>query len=99
MVLLETKILDLIINQGVKILDKFTGIIDGATTMLNGFKEFATSIISSLDISPILSWITDNVIKSALGGFFTGINMINVIGLVLVPVIKAIDWTKKLVKK
>jgi len=99
MVLLETKILDLIITQGVKILDKFTSIIDGATTMLNSFKEFATSIISSLDISPILSWITDNVIKSALGGFFGGVNIINVIGLILIPVIKAIDWTKKLVKK
>ena len=99
MVLLETKILDLIITQGVKILDKFTGIVDGATSMLNCFKEFATSIISSLDISPILSWISDNVIKSALGGFFSGVNMINIIGLILIPVIKTIDWTKKLVKK
>jgi len=99
MTLLETKILDMIINQGIKILDKFTNIIDGATDMLNGFKEFATSIISTLEISPIISWITDNVIKTTLGSFFSGVNIINVIGLILIPVIKAIDWSKKLVKK
>jgi hypothetical protein len=99
MTLIEAKILDTIINQGVKILDKFTGIIDGATTMLNGFKEFATSVISSLDISPIITWMTNNVIKTTLGGFFSGVNIINVIGLILIPVIKAIDWSKKLVKK
>jgi hypothetical protein len=99
MTLLETKIIDMIINQGVNILDKFTGIIDGATIMLNGFKEFATSIISSLDITPIISWMTDNVLNTVLGGFFSGVNMINVIGLILIPVIKAIDWSKKLVKK
>jgi hypothetical protein len=99
MTLLETKIIDLIINQGVKILDKFTNIVNGVTIMLNGFKEFATNIISSLEISSIISWMTDNVLNTVLGSFFSGVNIINVIGLILIPVIKAIDWSKKLVKK
>jgi hypothetical protein len=78
-----------------EIIKYFGGMVD----IMNKFKEFATSIIERLDIQPILNWFSKISGGSILGPLLAGISIITILNEVLTPVIKSVDWGKKLVKK
>jgi hypothetical protein len=98
MILVETKIVDWMISNGEKALKVLANLVDGIGKLFISFNEFSTIIISQLNIEPILTWFTNSAVESGLGMFFIGINIINIISEILAPVIKSIDWAKKLSK-
>jgi hypothetical protein len=73
--------------------------LGGMFDMMNKFKDFATTIIDRLDIQPILNWFGEITVGNVLGPLIAGINIISILNEILTPVIKSVDWDKKLVKK
>lgn len=79
--------------------DEISNYFGGMVDIMNKFKEFSTSIIERLDIQPILNWFSKISSGSILGPLLAGISIITILNEVLTPVIKSVDWGKKLVKK
>jgi len=95
---LEDSVIGKLIDGGVEFATKQVNLISGITTMFDSFKSFITNI-GGEDIKPILSWFGDIGAGSIIGGLFSGISIINIIAELLAPVIKSINWNKKLVKR
>ncbi len=79
--------------------DEIRNYFGGMVDIMNRFKDFSTSIIEKLDIKPIINWFGEASVGSVLGPLLAGISIITILNEVLKPVIKSVDWGKKLVKK
>ena len=86
---------------------------DAVISFLDGFKDFQFSTLLSFDIQPILDWFSqigssaieilawfkEESVKHLLGHIIISLQIISVLAYVLAPVIKSINWSKKLQKK
>jgi hypothetical protein len=78
---------------------KISGYLDGMFDIMNLFKNFANSILESFNIQSILDWFAKIGVNNVLGPLLSGISIISILNEILSPVIKSVDWGKKLVKK
>jgi len=96
---LEQTVFGKIINGGVNFILQNTNIIAGISGVFNTFKELKELALSTFEIVPILTWFTGVVAsatKEIIGSALIGIELINIIGDILTPVIKSVYWSKKL---
>jgi len=83
----------------IDMIKKFANLFDGVSSILNTFKDFSNTIINSFDIQTIINWFNNIGVNNVLKPLFAGISVMKIISEILTPVIKSVDWGKKLTKK
>jgi len=100
-------------NELVGLKDILSNLTDAVANFLAGFKDFELSALATFDIKPILEWFNtignnaidivkwfkQKTVQKILGNVVIGLQIISVLAFVLTPVIKSINWAKKLQKK
>ena len=95
---LDKSIIGKLLNGGVEFITKNIKLVDGVADVFNSFKDFAATI-GGADIQPILSWFAEIGAETAISAFTTGFSVIIILGELLGPVIKSVDWSKKIAKR
>lgn len=90
---------DTILKSGMDFITKTPNLLTGISTLLNLFENFKTTIINSIDISGIISWIINIGKTAATQHLALGFDIMVAIAAVLTPVLKSMAWEKKLQKR
>ena len=100
---LEKTYINSMLTKGLDFITKNAGIVSMIADIFDKFKGLKGLVLSAVDIQPILSWFASVGVGAAagvtVGAAFAAVDIINLMGEILAPVIKSIDWGKKLVKK
>lgn len=100
---LEKTYIDGMLTKGLDFITKNAGMVSMIANIFDKFKELKGLVLSAVDIKPILSWFSSVGVGAAagatVGAAFAAVDIINLMGKILAPVIKSIDWGKKLQKK
>jgi len=98
---LEKNVFGNIISNGFNFIQQNTNIIGGISGVFNTFKDLKELALSTFEIGPILAWFSGVVVlatKEIIGSVLVVGQLINIISFILTPVIKSVDWSKKLRK-
>jgi len=98
---LQQSILGNMVSGGVDYINQNVNIIGGITGVFNTFKDLKELAATTIEIGPILTWFTGVVAsatKEIVGSVLVTSELINIISGILIPVIKSVDWSKKLRK-
>lgn len=89
---------DTILKSGMDFISKTPNLFSGISTLLNMFEDFKTTIINSIDVSTIISWIVNIGKTAATQHLALGFDIMVAVTTVLNPVLKSMAWDKKLQK-
>jgi hypothetical protein len=91
--------LDKIINMGLEFIKDGNNLFNGIAAFFNMFENFKKSIINSIDVSGIISWITSVGAQAASANLTLAFDILVAVTAVTAPVIKSMQWQQKLQKK
>lgn len=91
--------LDKIINMGLEFIKDGNNLFNGIAALFNMFENFKKSIINSIDVSGIISWITSVGAQAASANLTLAFDILVAVTAVTAPVIKSMQWQQKLQKK
>lgn len=90
---------DKIINMGLAFIKDGSSLFEGIKNLFNMFENFKKSIINSIDVSGIISWITSIGSQAAAANLMLAFDIMVAVTAVTTPVIKSMYWQQKLQKK
>jgi hypothetical protein len=96
---IKVNFFDTILKSGMDFITKTPNLLAGISTLLNMFEDFKTTIINSIDISSIVSWIVNIGKTAATQHLALGFDIMVAVTTVLTPVLKSMAWEKKLQKR
>ena len=96
---IKVNFFDTILKSGMDFITKTPNLLAGISTLLNMFEDFKTTIIKSIDISSIISWIVNIGKTAATQHLALGFDIMVAVTTVLTPVLKSMAWEKKLQKR
>ena len=91
--------LDKILNMGMDFIKDGNGLFNGIASLFNMFETFKNTIINSIDVSGIVSWITSVGTQAAAAKLTLAFDILVAVTAVTAPVIKSMYWQQKLQKK
>jgi hypothetical protein len=91
--------LDKIQSMGIDFIKDGNGLFDGVASLFNMFENFKNTIINSVDVSGIISWITSVGTQAAAAKLTLAFDILVAVTAVTAPVIKSMYWQQKLQKK
>jgi hypothetical protein len=90
--------LDKIIDKGIDFIKDGNGLFNGITSLFNMFENFKNTIINSIDVSGIISWITSVGTQATIAHLTLAFDILVAVTTVTAPVIKSMYWQQKLQK-
>jgi hypothetical protein len=90
---------DKIINMGLEFIKDGNNLFNGISALFNMFENFKKSVINSIDVSGIISWITSVGAQAASANLMLAFDILVAVTAVTAPVIKSMQWQQKLQKK
>lgn len=90
---------DKIINMGLEFIKDGNNLFNGISTLFNMFENFKKSVINSIDVSGIISWITSIGAQATSANLMLAFDILVAVTAVTAPVIKSMQWQQKLQKK
>jgi hypothetical protein len=91
--------LDKIQSMGMDFIKDGNGLFDGVASLFNMFETFKNTIINSIDVTGIVSWITSVGTQAAKAKLTLAFDILVAVTAVTAPVIKSMYWQQKLQKK
>lgn len=91
--------LDKITSMGMDFIKDGNGLFDGIASLFNMFEAFKNTIINSIDVTGIVSWITSVGTQAAKAKLTLAFDILVAVTAVTAPVIKSMYWQQKLQKR
>jgi hypothetical protein len=96
---IQKNIFDKIMSMGLEFLKFGQGLFEGISNLLNMFKNFKETIVKSIDVSGIISWITSIGSETVIAKLNMAFGIMSAVSAVTTPVLKSMYWQEKLQKK
>lgn len=90
---------DKITSMGMDFIKDGNGLFDGIASLFNMFENFKNTIINSIDVTGIVSWITSVGTEAAKAKLTLAFDILVAVTAVTAPVIKSMYWQQKLQKR
>jgi hypothetical protein len=84
--------------MGLDFIKDGNNLFNGVAALFDMFKNFKDSIINSIDVSGIISWITSIGTQAASANITLAFDILVAVTAVTTPVIKSMYWQQKLQK-
>jgi hypothetical protein len=85
--------------MGLEFIKDGNNLFNGISALFNMFENFKKSVINSIDVSGIISWITSVGAQAASANLMLAFDILVAVTAVTAPVIKSMQWQQKLQKK